>query len=83
MRFTIVIGQWCLITILVWISSSETLIGKDVKEELSSHRLVILPLVLGLLTLPPPRKLICCLQTSLYMMRTKIGGDVRETDEEK
>lgn len=62
MRFYLVLCQWCLITWILWFCYSTTF--RDwvfFSENLSSHKSFYLSICLSFLTLPWPRRFICCL----------------------
>ena len=61
MRFTIVLGQICLITLGLWVCYSQTFIDLGYTEYMGSQRLFYVSFCLSLLTLPLPRKLMGCL----------------------
>lgn len=66
-RFTMVLGQVSLITLLNWLcfaKAGHEIFGNDFKE-----RLVFVSLLLSLITLPLPMKVYQCIERQIYVLR--------------
>lgn len=71
-RFTFVLGQVSLITVLTWICFSKT--GTEVFNNSIEDRLIIVSLILSLVTLPLPRRFIKCLEKQIYVLKDDTDG---------
>ena len=69
-RFTLVLGQLSLITLLTMICFSRT--GDEAFNDAKKDRLFSVSLLLSFLTLPLPRRFFACLETQLYVMKDSL-----------
>ena len=70
-RFTHVLAQTSIITILLWICYSQIFIDLGLTEMMGDHRPFYVSLALSLLTLPLPRRCCCCFETQMYLLKEK------------
>lgn len=64
LRFTFVLGQLSIVTLITWFSFSKTVIDEPYGEaDLPGGRFVWLSLLISLVTLPLPRRLFGCFET--------------------
>lgn len=82
-RFSFVLGQWCLITLLLWVCYSQIFIDNGLKEAMGDHRPYYISLALSLLTLPMPRRCCCFFRTQMYLLQVEEDKEDDEDDEEK
>ena len=80
-RFSFVLGQWSLITLLLWISYSKVFDDAGITEWMDERRPFYVSLFLSLFTLPMPRRCCCFFFTEMYLLH-KIDEEEDE-DEEK
>lgn len=66
-RFTLVLGQLSLITILIWICYSKT--GNDFFGNSAEDRSFVVAFILSFATLPLPRGLLKCFETKIYVLK--------------
>ena len=69
MRMCMLLGQVCIITILVWVCYSEEVKKREIIVNLGSYRPFWISFVLGFLTLPLPRCFSACFMTTLYVRK--------------
>ena len=81
-RFGFVLGQWSLILILQWVCYSKVFDEAGLTEDMGDQRKYIVSFVLGLLTLPMPRRFCCFFKTEMYLLHDADEEDP-EIDEEK
>lgn len=78
MRFYLVLGQWCAITLMLWFCYSTTFIEWTWTDIIIEFRSFYLSLILSIFTLPLPRKFLACLETKMYVLRGSEPGDDRD-----
>ena len=70
-------------TILQWIAFSNLMDDFGLQDALEANRLFYVSVGLSFLYLPLPRKLICCLETEMYIMRESDVADERDPNLKK
>ena len=70
-RFSAVLAQLSIITILLWLCYSQVFIDLGLTEMMGDHRPFYVSLALSLLTLPLPRRCCCCFETQMYLLKEK------------
>ena len=70
-RFSAVLAQTSIITILLWLCYSQVFIDLGLTEMMGDHRPFYVSLALSLLTLPLPRRCCCCFETQMYLLKEK------------
>jgi len=79
-RFAFVLGQFSLITLLLWVCYSELFIKWGIADAMGEQRPFYISIFLSIFTLPMPRRLCCFFSTQMYLLQ--IEPD-RDDDEEK
>lgn len=70
LRFSFVLVQICLVTLFTWFSFSKSVIDDAYAlGTISSSRVVWVSIVISLLSLPPPKFLLRCFETKLYVLK--------------
>lgn len=67
-RFSFILGQWCLITLLLWICYSKLFFDWGVTDFMGDHRPFYVSLGLSIFTLPMPRRCCCFFRTQMYLL---------------
>ena len=70
LRFTFVLGQISIVTLLTWFSFSKTVIDEPYGEaDVSGGRFIWVSLLISLVTLPLPRRLFSCFDARIYTFK--------------
>ena len=81
-RFTIFLGQICVVTLLQWFAYSSQFDKWGITDQIRSHRVFYVSLVLSLFMLPLPRKFLCCFETEMYLLKEQpLPPEIEEGDE--